>query len=67
MTKTSETIRAKIWMDYFFSSFGDHIPNSNGEIHFDPCDKKDIYTEYIDDHKHMYGKEFLLIIFNLPL
>jgi hypothetical protein len=48
MSKTPETIRAKIWMDYFFSSFGDHIPNSNGEIHFDPCDKRDIYTEYLD-------------------
>jgi hypothetical protein len=35
-------------MKYHFSRIGDQIPNSNGEIHLEPQDKKEIWAEYVE-------------------
>lgn len=40
------------WMDYYFNLVGDHEPNSNNEIHLEPCTIKDIWTTYIKENKH---------------
>jgi len=36
-----------------FNLVGDFIPNSNGEIHLEPIDIKEIWNEYQDDLKQV--------------
>jgi hypothetical protein len=47
-------------MECYFNQFGDHIPNSDGQIHLDPIDKFDIYDEYIRDVTALYANTSLL-------
>ena len=47
--RTTAAIRCFLWMGVFFAEFGDQSPNSDGEIHLDPVEKKDIWEEYVRD------------------
>ena len=47
-------------MECYFNQFGDHIPNSDGEIHLDPVDKFDIYDEYVRDVSALYTDDSVI-------
>ena len=53
LNNSTEQLKAYAWMHSYFHLVGDHQPNSNEEIHLDPVDKYDIYTEY---YKEMLPK-----------
>jgi hypothetical protein len=37
------------WCRFYFSLVGDCEPNTNGELHLEPCKVVDIYKEYVTD------------------
>ena len=37
------------WMDSYFKTVGDCIPNSDGELHLEPITIKEVWTEYSTD------------------
>ena len=39
---------AYTWMDYFFTSYGCKVPNSD-QIHVDHMEMKVLWQEYVDD------------------
>lgn len=45
MPNTVLSVEGFGWMEFYFNLMGDFIPNSNGEIHLEPIDVKDIYSE----------------------
>lgn len=51
------TKTATAWMEMFFDLIGDKIPNSNGEIHLEPQEKKTIWEEYRSDVMNLLLEE----------
>jgi hypothetical protein len=50
--RMADGIQSKLtvsWMSYYFSLVGDHVPNSNNEIHLEPIPRSDVYKEYCFD------------------
>lgn len=48
------------WMQRYFQLTGDEMPNTNGEIHLEACDYKDLYAEYIFDMDNIYKEDVKL-------
>ena len=46
---TRQHIVSFMWMETYFNQYGDHIPNSNGQIHLDFIEKTTLYEEYCRD------------------
>ena len=47
--RMADSVQTKVtvsWMTYYFSLVGDHVPNSNNEIHLEPIPRSDVYKEY---------------------
>lgn len=49
MTNTSSSLECWAWMKYYFELVGDFEPNTDGEIHIEPCSIADIYKVYQRD------------------
>lgn len=45
---TTKAMDAYTWMDYFFTSYGCKVPNSD-QIHVDHMEMKVLWQEYVDD------------------
>jgi hypothetical protein len=43
---TPASLEAFCWMKFYFSTMGDSIPNSDGQIHLEPISVKEIFEEY---------------------
>jgi hypothetical protein len=41
------------WMQYYFSLVGDHVPNSDHQIHLEPIPKKTVWEEYKFDMEEL--------------
>lgn len=47
------------WMKYYFDLVGDFQPNTDGEIHLEPCTVKDVWTAYVHDQQNAKKLNFL--------
>ena len=46
---STSSLNSYSWMYNHFNLVGDFIPNSNGEIHLEPIDIKEVWKEYVED------------------
>jgi hypothetical protein len=51
---------AAAWMQYYFSLVGDHVPNSDHQIHLEPIPKKTVWEEYKFDMEQEEGVHVIL-------
>jgi len=55
---TDLSLKCYCWLRSYFNMIGDCEPNTDGEIHLEPCSIKDIYFEYVTDQR-MQSSDFL--------
>jgi len=60
LSNTPESIACYGWLKFYFEMVGDCEPNTDGEIHLEPCHVKDIYLEYKVDQE-LSGNNFLAV------
>jgi hypothetical protein len=58
LPNTEESLTCYAWMRFYFDMVGDCEPNSDGEIHLEPCSIIDIYLEYKQDQE-LNGSKYL--------
>jgi hypothetical protein len=58
LPNSPDAIALYSWMSWYFKLIGDFEPNTDGEIHLEPCNAKDIYFEYVADMQ-ANGMEYL--------
>ena len=54
LPNTRISIVSFMWMETYFNQYGDHIPNSYGQIHLDYIEKTTLYEEYCRDLSHTH-------------
>jgi len=59
LPNTADSVACYAWMRYYFSLIGDCEPNTDGEVHLEPCNVQDIYEEYANDQRIHGKREFL--------
>jgi hypothetical protein len=62
MADSLKSKTAVAWMTYYFSLVGDHVPNSNNEIHLEPIPRCEVYNEYVFDMKNIQDVEGALTL-----
>lgn len=59
MPNSPQALECWAWMKYYFELVGDFEPNSNNEIHLEPCTVADIYKTYQRDQLRSNNSDFL--------
>lgn len=54
VSRSSAIFIAINWMERYFKLVGDVMPNTNGEIHLESCQYRDLYDEYLMDMENAY-------------
>jgi hypothetical protein len=55
---TVESLACFAWCRYYFDLVGDKEPNTDGEIHLEPCTVQEIFLEYVTEQQ-LHGLKFL--------